>query len=257
MQSDIEKASTFIREAKRMVAFTGAGISEESGIPTYRDTNGLWTKYDPSKYASIDYFLQDPSYYWHFFREVRYPLLFESAQPNPGHLALADLERTGKLRCVITQNIDGLHQEAGSTRVIELHGNTRIIRCLECSKEFTAEKVYEMTETRIPPLCTDCGGLLKPAVVFFGEQLPQDAVHDAYAEAEACDLFLVVGSSLVVYPAAHIPVRAKECGARLVIINKEPTVMDTLADAVLNAKAGTTLPQIIATPAPQRNTPKT
>jgi NAD-dependent deacetylase len=245
MQRDIEEVARLCEKAKRIVAFTGAGISEESGIPTYRDTNGLWTKYDPSKYASIDYFLQDPSYYWHFFREVRYPLLFESAKPNPGHMALAHLESTGKLRCVITQNIDGLHQEAGSKRVIELHGNTRIIQCLECHRAFTAEKVYEMTETQIPPVCTECGGLLKPAVVFFGEQLPEDAVHDAYTEAEGCDLFLVVGSSLVVYPAAHIPVRAKECGANLVIINKEPTVMDSMADVVLNTKAGTALPQII------------
>ena len=245
MQTDIEKVATLARDAKRIVAFTGAGISEESGIPTYRDTNGLWTKYDPSKYASIDYFLQDPSYYWNFFREVRYPSLFENARPNPGHLALADLEHGGKLRCVITQNIDGLHQEAGSRRVIELHGNTRIIQCLQCSKEYSAENVYEMTETHIPPECTDCGGLLKPAVVFFGESLPQGAVREAYTEAEGCDLLLVVGSSLVVYPAAHIPVRAKECGARLVIINKEPTVMDTMADIVLNAKAGTTLPPIV------------
>ena len=245
MQSDIENVARLCKKAQRIVAFTGAGISEESGIPTYRDANGLWTKYDPNKYASVDYFLQDPSYYWRFFREVRYPMLFEGARPNPGHAALADLERVGKLRCVITQNIDGLHQEAGSRRVIELHGNTRIIRCLECLKEYTAQKAYEMTETQIPPVCTACGGLLKPAVVFFGEQLPQDAIREAYREAEGCDLFFVVGSSLVVHPAADIPVRAKECGARLVIVNKEPTVMDDVADRVLHARAGTTLPRIV------------
>ena len=246
MQSDIERIVKCVGEAKRIVAFTGAGISAESGIPTYRDTDGLWMQYDPNKYASIDYFLQDSSYYWNFFREVRYPLLFEKAKPNPGHIALAELEEIGKLTCVITQNIDGLHQEAGSKRVIELHGNTRIIRCLNCSKEYTAENVYEMTETQMPPLCPDCRGILKPAVVFFGESLPEEAVQAAYDESESCDLFLVVGSSLVVYPAAHIPVRAKECGAQLVIINKEPTVMDTIADIVLKAKAGTTLPQIVA-----------
>lgn len=245
MKSDIERVAQFVCEAKRIAAFTGAGISAESGIPTYRDTDGLWTKYDPNKYASIDYFLHDPSYYWQFFREVRYPLLFEKAKPNPGHLALAELEREGSLRCVITQNIDGLHQEAGSKRVIELHGNTRIIRCLECTKELTAEKAYMLTETHIPPPCPDCGGILKPAVVFFGESLPEQAVREAYSEADACDLLLAIGSSLMVYPAAHIPVRAKECGARLVIISTEPTAMDNIADSVVYNKAGTVLPKIV------------
>ena len=245
MQADTEKAAQFVRDAKQSVAFTGAGISEESGIPTYRDTDGLWTKYDPSKYASIDYFLHDPSYYWRFFREVRYPLLFEKAKPNPGHQALVELERMGSLRCVITQNIDGLHQEAGSGRVIELHGNTRIIHCLECKKELTAEKAYAITETQIPPPCPKCGGILKPAVVFFGESLPEQALREAYAEAEACDLLLAIGSSLVVYPAAHIPVRAKECGANLVVISTEPTAMDSMADIVIHDKAGTVLPEIM------------
>ena len=244
MPSDIETVAQLVVEAKRMVAFTGAGISAESGIPTYRDTDGLWTKYDPNKYASIDYFLHDPSYYWRFFREVRYPLLFEKAMPNPGHLALAELERRGPLCCVITQNIDGLHQEAGSKRVIELHGNTRIIRCLECMNELTAEKAYALTETQLPPPCPACGGLLKPAVVFFGESLPEQAVRDAYDEAEICDVLLAIGSSLVVYPAAHIPVRAKECGARLVIISTEPTAMDSIADFVIHDKAGSILPII-------------
>jgi len=247
MHADIERVARLVGEARHIVAFTGAGISAESGIPTYRDAGGLWYKYDPNKYANIDYFLQDPSYYWQFFREVRYPLLFEEAKPNPGHLALAELEAHGPLRCVITQNIDGLHQEAGSQRVIELHGNTRIIRCLDCSKEYGAQRVYQLTETHMPPPCPDCGGLLKPAVVFFGEQLPEEAVRQAYDEAESCDLFLVVGSSLVVYPAAHIPVRAKECGARLVIVNKEPTVMDDMADAIVHEEAGTALPHIAET----------
>ena len=245
MQTDIEKISQHVHAAKRIVAFTGAGISAESGIPTYRDADGLWTKYDPNKYATIDYFLHDPSYYWQFFREVRYPLLFEQAKPNPGHLALAELERLGKLSSVITQNIDGLHQEAGSKQVIELHGNTRIIRCLECMQEMTAEKAYILTETHMPPPCPVCGGILKPAVVFFGESLPEQSVRQAYAEAEACDLLLAVGTSLVVYPAAHIPVRAKECGAHLVIISTEPTVMDDIADVVVHDKAGTVLPEVV------------
>lgn len=250
MQADIERVAQLVGEAKQIVAFTGAGISAESGIPTYRDTNGLWTKYDPDKYASIDYFLQEPSYYWQFFREVRYPLLFKRAKANPAHVALAELESIGKLRCIVTQNIDGLHQQAGSKRVIELHGNTRIIRCLDCSREHTPDRVYELTERQMPPVCPDCGGILKPAVVFFGEPLPEGAIREAYAEAEACDLLLAVGSSLVVYPAAHIPTQAKEYGARLVIINKDPTAMDTIADVVVHAEAGTVLPQIVEIIAP-------
>ena len=142
MTNELERAAELIAAARKITAFTGAGISAESGIPTYRGEGGLWKDYDPAKFASIDTFFRDPTYYWRFFRDVRYRII-ATAQPNPGHLALAELERRGKLDCVITQNIDGLHQQAGNTRVLELHGNTRVIGCLACGAEFDFEMVHE------------------------------------------------------------------------------------------------------------------
>jgi len=242
---DVIKAiAAEIRRARHIIAFTGAGISAESGIPTYRGEGGLWTKYDPNRYANIQSFLEDPSYYWSFFRDVRYPMLKE-VQPNKAHLALADIEAEGKSMAVITQNIDGLHQEAGSSTVIELHGSTRTIYCLDCSTKYTMEDVYPMLEKELPPLCTRCGGLLRPAVVFFGENLNPGTLELAYQQITKCDLFIVVGSSLVVYPAADIPVRAKRKDATLVIINRDFTPMDDLADYVIRERAGEVLPQIV------------
>jgi NAD-dependent deacetylase len=233
-----------IKRARHVVAFTGAGISAESGIPTYRGEGGLWTKYDPNRYANIHSFLEDPSYYWSFFRDVRYPML-KKVQPNKAHLALAEIEAAGKSMAVITQNIDGLHQEAGSSTVIELHGTTRTIYCLDCGTNYTMEDVFPRLKTQLPPLCTRCSGLLRPAVVFFGENLDPDTLDLAYGQIPKCDLFIVVGSSLVVYPAADIPVRAKRKDATLVIINKDFTPMDDLADYVIHEKAGEVLPQIV------------
>lgn len=233
-----------ILKSRHVVAFSGAGISSESGIPTYRGAGGLWTKYDPDRYANIHYFEKDPSYYWSFFRDVRYPML-NSVVPNKAHLALAELERLGHMQTVITQNIDGLHQEAGSTSVIELHGTTRIITCTNCAEEYPMEVVFPLLDEEIPPLCRECQGILRPAVIFFGESLNPDVIERAYEEADCCDFLLVVGSSLVVYPAADLPVTAKQHGAGLAIINKEPTPMDHIADYVLHEEAGTALPQIV------------
>jgi len=229
-----------VSQAKRLVAFTGAGISAESGIPTYRGENGVWHKYDPAKYASISYFFQDPQYYWRFFQEVRYPAL-RGAKPNRAHMALARLEENGLLRAVITQNIDGLHQLAGSRRVLELHGNTRRISCLDCKKRYTMDEVYRQLEVQLPPACSACGGSLRPEVVFFGESLPTAVLEEAIEETRQCDLFMVVGSSLVVRPAASLPVMAKQQGARLVIVNKEPTPLDPIADVVFHSAASEVL----------------
>ena len=229
-----------ISAAQRLVAFTGAGISAESGIPTYRGDDGVWHKYDPARYANINYFLEDPSYYWNFFKEVRYPAL-KKAQPNPAHRALAALEKRGALRAVITQNIDGLHQAAGSRRVMELHGNTRRIICLDCAAGYGMDEVHSQLATRLPPTCPSCNGRLKPDVVFFGESLPGDVLDAAVSEARSCDLFLVVGSSLVVQPAASLPVLAKQHGARLAILNKDSTPLDELADVVLHRGAAEVL----------------
>ena len=241
---DVIKAiASQIRDSQYAVAFTGAGISAESGVPTYRGEGGLWTKYDPNLYASVYHFHQNPSYYWNFFREVRYPQLKE-VKPNNAHLALAEIEAAGNLKTVITQNIDGLHQQAGSSSVVELHGTTRIIYCLDCSRQYSMDEVFARLEIENPPLCSDCKGRLRPAVVFFGEALNPQILSQAFAEAEKCDFLLAVGSSLVVYPAAEIPLRAKQNGATLAIINKDPTPLDDMADYVIHDEAGKALPQI-------------
>jgi NAD-dependent deacetylase len=236
-----------LREAFRaggIVAFTGAGVSAESGIPTYRGAGGFWTKYDPDKYASIDYFERDPSYYWSFFRDTRLELL-RHPRPNPAHQALTELEKRGKLLAVITQNIDGLHQEAGSQRVIELHGSSRRFHCLECRKPYSLEEVERELLRNLPPRCSDCTGTLRPDIVFFGELLPPGAMDEAHRLAAQASLMLVIGSSLIVYPAAQVPMIARSCGARLAIINDEPTPMDDLADWVIEGKAGEIMPQLL------------
>jgi NAD-dependent deacetylase len=244
MMDIIKALASDIKNSNYIVAFTGAGHSAESGIPTYRGESGLWEKYDPNIYANINYFLQDSSYYWNFFRELRYPLLMK-AKPNKGHLALAELEIMGKLKAVITQNIDGLHQEAGSSSVIELHGTSKIIYCLNCAQEYSIDEVFSILDEELPPSCRKCKGKLRPAVVFFGESLDPSTLKSAYQEAEKCDFLLAVGSSLVVYPAADIPLRAKQRGAKLAIINKDPTPLDDIADYVINDEAGKTLSRIL------------
>jgi long-chain acyl-CoA synthetase len=232
--------SRMLSEASRIAAFTGAGVSAESGIPTYRGENGLWTKYDPGKFASIIYFRKDPAYYWNFFKNVRLPML-KSARPGPTHLALARLEAAGRLTAVITQNIDGLHQMAGSRRVLELHGNSRRFVCTKCPARYSIERIEELLTTQLCPICEKCGALLRPDVVFFGECLPEDVLVEAFEVAGGCDLMLALGSSLVVHPAAAVPMAAKERGARLVIINKGGTPLDVIADVVLDAAAGDSL----------------
>jgi NAD-dependent deacetylase len=239
----IKKLKYLLDKAKKLVAFTGAGISSESGISTYRGAGGLWSKYDPSIYANINYFLQDSSYYWNFYRDERYPVL-KKAKPNAAHYALVELEKQEKLYRVITQNIDGLHQMAGQSYVIELHGNSRKILCMKCDKAFTMDEVYKLLERELPPRCS-CGGNLRPDVIFFGESLPQHALEEANIAARNCDMFLVLGSSLVVYPAAGLPEIAKMAGAKLAIINIDPTPLDNIADVVIHESASKILSQLI------------
>ena len=242
---NIKALASDIQKAQNIVAFTGAGISAESGIPTYRGEGGLWTKYDPSKYASIGYFMQNPLYYWNFFKDVRYPIL-KKVKPNKAHLALYEMEKAWNLKTVVTQNIDGLHQEAGSSSVIELHGTTRTIICMDCSKKYTLEEAFAKLKKQIPPLCSKCEGILRPDVVFFGEMLDPQILQEAYRAAGACDFLLAVGSSLVVYPAADIPSRAKQAGAKLAIINKGSTPLDSVADYVIDDAAGKVLTQVLS-----------
>jgi NAD-dependent deacetylase len=244
MMSDFDSLTSDIKDAQHLVIFTGAGISAGSGIPTYRGENGLWNTYDPNLYANIAYFRQNPSYYWNFFKEVRYPML-KKVRPNKGHVALAELESVVNLKAVITQNIDGLHQDAGSSSVIELHGTTRTIFCMNCSARYTIDEVFPRLETQIPPICDKCSGNLRPAVVFFGEPLNPETLSQAHNEVKACDFLLAAGSSLVVYPAAEIPIRAKQKGARLAIVNKDSTPLDTMADYVITGDAEKVLPNIV------------
>ena len=243
MQSRIESLKNAISNGG-VIAFTGAGVSEESGIPTYRGTGGFWMKYDPNKYASVDYFYQDPSYYWSFFKDTRGPLLHE-AKPNAAHVTLAEMEKAGFLDAVITQNIDGLHQAAGTNNVIELHGSSHRFYCIGCKTSFNLQEAEAALEVELPPKCTACTGILRPDVVFFGEMLPPGALEEAFRLAAKSSLLLVVGSSIVVYPAAQVPTVAKQAGAKLAIVNLESTPMDHLAEWVFHEKAGKILPLLM------------
>ena len=243
MDAKIIEFKKIINESKKIVAFTGAGFSADSGISTFRGAGGLWSKYDPSIYADINFFIQDPTYYWKFFKDERYPVI-KKAKPNDGHYALVELQKRGKIYKVITQNIDGLHQVAGQSEVIELHGNTRVINCLNCEKTYTLDETYKLLQKKLPPRCS-CGGVLKTGTVLFGEPLPQNAIDNAMIASKNCDLFIVLGSSLVVYPAASFPRIAKKYGAKLVIINIDPTPLDNIADIVINDNATKILNKIL------------
>ena len=236
MSSYLEIAERIVKE-KACIALTGAGISAESGIATFRDKGGLWEKYDPVIYASIDVFRSDPSKYWlirgDFIRN------YDRYEPNSAHLALAALEELGLLKNVITQNIDGLHRKAGNCNVIELHGSLREINCLECRRIYLAPNVPEGK----PPYC-ECGGILKPNTVLFGEQLPPGVLEDAYRETSNCRIMLLVGTSAIVQPAASLPFLAKQNGAAVVEVNPEKAFLD--ADYFFPDKAGNVLPEIVA-----------
>jgi NAD-dependent deacetylase len=236
MDSNYKKIARLIVDLKPCVVLTGAGISAESGIPTFRSKGGLWEKYDPMVYASIETFREDPSKYWtirgEFIRD------YDAYQPNKAHLALAELEEMRMVHHVITQNIDGLHKKAGSRNVTELHGSLRETYCLQCGKEFIAPHVPD----GMPPYC-ECGGVLKPNTVLFGEQLPEGALEDAYHESATCKLMLVIGTSAVVQPAASLPVLAQQKGAKIVEVNIERAFPG--ADFVILEKAGDGLSGIL------------
>jgi NAD-dependent protein deacetylase/lipoamidase len=238
------RAADLLATARRGLALTGAGVSAESGIPTFRGEGGLWKQYDPIKVASIDYFMADPSAYWRVAKDRGRVAL--AARPNPGHLALADLEAAGHLAAVVTQNTDGLHQDSGSRHVIEVHGSGRTVECLDCGGREPRAEVQARLDVEMPPRCRACGGtVLKPTVVLFGEPMPQAAVQEAFELARRADVMLVVGSSLAVYPAADIPLIALRSGASVVVINAEPTPFDRLAEVVIHGRSGEVLPEIV------------
>lgn len=233
MDDLIKDAAKLIVSAHKTVALTGAGISVESGVAPFRGRGGLWAKYNPEEYSTIDAFMANPAKVWQMLKELS-EVIF-NAQPNLAHIALAELEKMRKLSSIITQNIDGLHQKAGSQNVIELHGNNRQLLCLDCKKMYpvSAEIIDE-----IPPLCP-CGGILRPDVVFFGEPLPADALQQASQEALSANLMLVIGTSAIVYPAASMPILAKGAGAKIVEVNAEKTSFTaTISDFFLKGKAG-------------------
>lgn len=242
--SAVAELADCLRATRRGVAFTGAGISTESGIPDFRSPGGVWSRHQPVMYQD---FLVDQSErrrYWEIRRESVPQFL--AATPNPGHLALARLEADGHLQGVITQNIDELHQRAGSRRVLEVHGTAMRVHCLECDKRYSCEEIQTRLEAGdLEPQCDDCEGILKSMTVSFGEDLPADVWTDSVQLARECDLFLALGSSLVVHPAAGLPEIAAQNGAKLAIINRDPTPLDGLADIVVHGSIGETLQAVM------------
>ena len=242
-EDKIEKVVSLISESKYIIALTGAGISTESGIPDFRGPNGLWKRVNP-EYGTYTFFKEHPDIFWKFYIELYNQ--FKDAEPNPAHYSLSDMEKLGLLKSVITQNIDGLHQKAGNSLVIELHGNLRTITCLFCKAKYTYEEVMKIIdEVGYPPKCRICGGILKPDVVLFGEPLPSEVVSRAYEEASKANLILVLGTSLCVYPAAFIPDIVKSHGGKVVIINLESTEKDEIGDVVIHGKLGEVMLRII------------
>lgn len=236
----VERLACWIAESQRTAVFTGAGISTESGIPDFRSPGGVWSKYDPVYYNDFCASSESRHEYWRQKAESHAD--FSAAQPNAGHRVLAEWERQGAIRGVITQNIDGLHQLAGSQDVLELHGTAREIACLDCAARYPSDPlVAEFLQTNRVPACAACGGRLKHATVSFGQSLPGAIFQQAAQWCRQCDLLLAIGSSLVVTPAANLPVEAKRHGARLVIINREPTPLDEMADLILRQPIGAVL----------------
>jgi len=225
--------------AKRVAVLTGAGISAESGVPTFRGEDGLWKKFRPEELATIDAFMRNPELVWEWYSYRRE--LMSKIEPNPGHYALAEMQEIFPEFSLITQNIDGLHHKAGSENVIELHGNIQRSRCIECNRYY---QEVEITETKKVPMC-ECGGYIRPDVVWFGEMLPPKALETAFQVSRSCELFLSVGTSAVVQPAASLPLVAKESGAYVVEVNIERTEITSILDEALLGKSGEVLPKIV------------
>jgi len=246
--SKIDDAADFIFQSKKIVVFTGAGISTESGIPDFRSPGGIWSKYDPSELTYQKFLTSQASREKYWERQKTLWPIIAAAKPNAGHLAIAELYKMGKLDCVITQDGDSLHQKAGvpDEIVIELHGTWTRAICLSCGRKYPSEEVQVRLEAgEKVPTCEACGGIMKPDVIQFGQAMPERETSEAQRRAANCDMLLACGSSLVVYPAAQMPLIARENGAKLVIINLMSTPHDQYADIVINEKLGETLSQII------------
>jgi NAD-dependent deacetylase len=240
----VERLAELFRDRGPAVVLTGAGISTESGIPDFRSPTGLWAQFDPMDYGSIESFRRDPARVWEFYAP-RFSML-AAAAPNPGHLALAELERLGYVRAVVTQNIDLLHERAGSRDVVEVHGSIRTATCPACGRAYPLAEVLTLLDGTAAPACDDCGSIVKPDVVFFGELLPQAAMERASELAGSASLMLVVGSALEVYPVAGLPLDTLRAGGTLAIVNRGPTAMDAKATLKLDGSAGEILPRVSA-----------
>ena len=248
MEEQLKQIAQWITTSTRVVVFSGAGLSTESGIPDFRSPGGVWDRYNPEDFYFQNFLASENSRekYWQMATEMYEPI--RKAQPNPAHLAISELEKLGNLDCVITQNIDGLHLKAGNSeeKVIQLHGTAIFVSCLSCKKRYDRDEIQERIKKGLKaPLCDDCGGLLKPATISFGQSMPERETQEAYHRSSTCDLFIVIGSSLVVQPAASMPLVAKRNGARLVIINRDPTPYDDMADIVIHGQAGPTMASIL------------
>lgn len=247
-EKSIERAADLVRRGQRVVVFTGAGVSTESGIPDFRSPGGIWSKYDPEEFTYQRFVssAEARKKHWQMLRDT---FLSYQAEPNAAHYAIAALDRMGKLDCVITQNIDGLHQRAGvpPEKVFELHGTMDWAYCLACRQRYPMDEVKGWLAAGVEvPECGTCGGTLKPAVVYFGESLPSAVLAEAKERSQNCDVFIVVGSSLVVYPAAYLPEEALWSGAKLIIVNLTRTHLDGRAEVVLQGKAGEVMTALVA-----------
>ena len=242
----LSQARDWVDEASRIVGFTGAGISTESGVSDFRSPNGVWARNRTVYFQEFVANEEDRVEAWR--QKVESWPEMRKAVPNAGHLAFVELERRGKLTALVTQNIERLHQRSGLSpeRVLELHGTTTEAACLTCGDRIPMDEAVERVQAgELAPKCNACGGLLKPATVSFGQSMPHDVLLRAHEESQSCDLFLAVGSSLVVQPAAGLPLVAKQAGARLIIVNREPTPLDASADLVFHDEIGHVLPAIV------------
>jgi NAD-dependent deacetylase len=248
MEDKLIKIAQWMVTSKKVIVFSGAGLSTESGIPDFRSPGGVWDRYNPEDFYFQNFLVSETSRekYWQMATEMYESI--KPAQPNLSHLAIAELEKLGKLDCVITQNIDGLHFKAGNSeeKVLQLHGTAIFVSCLSCGKRYDRDEIQErIKKGQKAPRCDNCVGLLKPATISFGQSMPEKETQEAYHRSSLCDLFIAIGSSLVVQPAASMPLVAKRNGARLVIINRDPTPYDDMADLVIHAQAGPTMASIL------------
>jgi NAD-dependent deacetylase len=249
LDESIEEIADLVIGSKRIVVFTGAGISTESGIPDFRGPDGLWTKMDPDDFTYQKFVGDRESRKRVWQMNTTMGLAFDEVEPNLAHRAIVELEEMGKLDCIITQNVDGLHQKAGSSedRVLQLHGNMQWVKCIDCDARHPIEEIRRWIEGGVEvPECAQCGGILKPDAVFFGEALPLRETTQAEEQSRSCDLCIVIGSTLTVYPAALMPQYAVSSGAKLVIINDGETELDHVAHVRITARAGEVMTRVIA-----------